>query len=153
MTAGTDPSLSQAIAPLAAGDHVVAACWLKDVAAFATAGGTIVLARDGESHMVEAHPGAGLLVAAGDGARLLTGGDDGRVSATSPDGSMTTLAETRGGWIDALALSPGGAFAYATGRRVVSRDGRGTEKTLEVPSTARGLAFAPKGYRLAASHY
>jgi WD40 repeat protein len=153
MTAGTDPSLSQAIVPVAAGEHVVASCWLKGVAAFATVGGTIILARDGESHRVEAHPGAGLLSAAGDGARLLTGGDDGRVAETRPDGSTQTLAETKGGWIDALALNASGAFAFATGRRIVSRDGRGTQKTLEVPSTARGLAFAPKGYRLAASHY
>jgi WD40 repeat protein len=72
---------------------------------------------------------------------------------TGPDGSTRTLAETGGAWIDSLAVSGSGAFAYGAGKRVVARDDKGREKTLEVPSTARGLAFAPKGYRLAISHY
>jgi WD40 repeat protein len=132
---------------------VIAVSWLKQTAAFATSDGAVILARDGDSHRVEAHPDAGLLVAASDGERLVTGGDDGRVAVTGQDGSTKTLAETKGAWIDSLALSPGGAFAYGAGKRVFSRDHRGSEKTLEVASTARGLAFAPKGYRLAISHY
>ncbi|NNC00993.1 WD40 repeat domain-containing protein, partial [Corallococcus exiguus] len=60
---------------------------------------------------------------------------------------------TKGAWIDSLALNANGAFAYAAGKRVFARDDKGREKTLEVPTTARGLAFAPKGYRLAISHY
>ena len=91
--------------------------------------------------------------AASDGERFVTGGDDGRVAVTGADGSTKTLAETKGAWIDSLALSAGGAFAYGAGKRVIARDDKGREKTLEVPSTARGLAFAPKGYRLAISHY
>jgi WD40 repeat protein len=75
------------------------------------------------------------------------------VAVTGPDGSTRTFAEAKGAWIDALALSPSGAVAFAAGRRVIARDDKGREKTLEVPSTARGLAFAPKGYRVAVSHY
>ena len=44
-------------------------------------------------------------------------------------------------------------MAYAAGRTVVARDAKGRERTLTAPSTARGLAFAGKGYRLAAAHY
>jgi WD40 repeat protein len=94
-----------------------------------------------------------VLVAAGDGERFVTGGDDGRVAVTGADGSTRTLAEAKGAWIDTLALHAGGAYAFGAGRRVVARDDKGRERTLEVPSAARGLAFAPKGYRLAVSHY
>ena len=94
-----------------------------------------------------------MLVAASDGERFVTGGDDGRVVVTGADGSTKTLAETKGAWIDSLASSTGGAFAYGIGKRVIARDDKGREKVLEVPSAARGLAFAPKGYRLAIAHY
>ncbi len=52
-----------------------------------------------------------------------------------------------------MALHPDGGVAFAAGKRVVARDAKGREKVFEAPSTARGLAFAPKGYRLAVSHY
>ncbi|WP_112664599.1 WD40 repeat domain-containing protein [Microvirga flavescens] len=153
MTSQTAPSLTENVAPVAAGAHVTGLAWLKGTAAFALADGGVLLAKDGETHRVEAHPDSGILVAVGDGERLLTGGDDGRVAVTGQDGSTKTLAETKGAWIDSLAVHPGGAFAYATGKRVIARDDKGKEKTLEVPSTARGLTFAPKGYRLAIAHY
>ncbi len=153
MTATAAPSLTQAVTPIAAGAHVTGLGWLRDTAAFALGDGGVVLAKDGDTHRVEAHPDAGVLVAASDGERLVTGGDDGRVAVTGPDGSTRTLAEAKGAWIDTLALHTGGAFAFAAGKRVIARDEKGREKTLEVPSAARGLAFAPKGYRLAISHY
>jgi WD40 repeat protein len=153
MTATAAPSLTQAVTPVAAGAHVTGLAWLRDTVAFAVADGGVVLAKDGATHRVEAHPDAGVLVAAGDGERFVTGGDDGRVAVTGADGSTRTLAEAKGAWIDTLALHAGGAYAFGAGRRVVARDDKGRERTLEVPSAARGLAFAPKGYRLAVSHY
>jgi WD40 repeat protein len=153
MTAGTAPSLTQSVVSIDAGAHVTALGWLKGTVALGLADGGVLLARDGETHRIEAHPDAGVLVGTSDGERFVTGGDDGRVAVTGADGSTKVLAETKGAWIDSLALSPGGAFACGAGKRVIARDDRGREKTLEVPSTARGLAFAPKGYRLAISHY
>ena len=149
----TVPSLAQAVAPLALGSEVTGLGWLKDVAAFALADGAIVLAKDGETRRVEAHPDAVILVAASDGRRIVTGGDDGRVVATGSDGVSTTLAGTKGAWIDALALQPAGGFAFAAARTVTATDEKGRAKTFEAPSTPRGLAFAPKGYRLAVAHY
>src|SRR5690242_8991272 len=139
MSTGASPSLTQNIVPVDAGAHVTAIGWLKGTAAFGLGDGGVLLAKDGETHRVEAHPGAGVLTAASDGERFVTGGDDGRVAVTGPDGSTKTLAETKGAWIDSLAVNAGGAFAFAVGKRVTARDDRGREKTLEVPSTARGL--------------
>ena len=71
----------------------------------------MLLARDGISQHVAAHPDGAVLVAACDGVRLVTGGDDGRVVATGADGSIKSVAEAKG-WIDALALHPNGAVAF-----------------------------------------
>ena len=146
-------SLTDAVTPVAAGAEVTGIGWLKDTTAFALGDGAVLLATGEATHRVEAHPDGAILIAACDGTRLLTGGDDGRVVATGPDGAAVPLVETGGAWIDALALHPSGAFAYATGRNVTARDDKGRTKTWAAPSTARGLAFAPKGYRLSVAHY
>jgi WD40 repeat protein len=152
MTTTDAPSLTQNVTPLDAGAHVTGIAWLGDTAGFALADGGVLLARDGETQRVAAHSDGAILVAVGDGSRLVTGGDDGRVAITAADGSTKTLTETKG-WIDALALHPSGAVAFSTGKRVTARDDKGREKTFEAPSTVRGLAFAPRGYRLALAHY
>lgn len=155
MSATAAPSLSESVTAIAAGAHVIGVHWLGARAALALGDGAVLLASpDGETHRVEAHPEAGILVAAGDGRRLVTGGDDGRIVAIAADGGTETLARARNdAWIDALALHPEGAVAFAAGKRVVARDAKGREKETEGPSTVRGLAFAPKGYRLALAHY
>ncbi|MHC2016716.1 WD40 repeat domain-containing protein [Methylobacterium sp. WCS2018Hpa-22] len=148
------PTLFDHVVPLEAGAHVTGAVWLKDVLALALGDGAVLLVGPETTRRVEAHPEAGILVASGDGRRIVTGGDDGRIVATAADGDMTQVAVAKGGaWIDALALHPDGAIAYAAGRNVVARDAKGREKIFAAPSTARGLAFAPKGYRLAVAHY
>ncbi|TDR89901.1 WD40 repeat domain-containing protein [Enterovirga rhinocerotis] len=153
MSAATIPSLTEAVTPLEAGSEVSGLGWLKDTAAFALSDGGVLLAKDGATHRAAAHEDGAILASVCDGKRLITGGDDGRVVATGPDGATALLAETGGAWIDALALHPSGAYAYGAGRKVVACDDKGRIKTLDVPSTARGLAFAPKGYRLAIAHY
>src|SRR3954468_21568979 len=153
MISETAPSLTSHVAAIAAGAYVTAAAWLGETAAFALADGGILLARHGETHRVQAHPDGAVLVAASDGERLVTGGDDGRVAVTGADGSTRMLAETGGAWIDALALSAGGAVAWSAGKHVTARDDKGREKTFQAPSSVRGLSFAPKGYRLAMAHY
>ena len=47
----------------------------------------------------------------------------------------------------------GKAYAWSAGKQVRARDETGAVKSWSGPSTARGLAFQPKGYRLAATHY
>jgi hypothetical protein len=111
MTSTAAPSLTQAVTPVAAGAHVVGVAWLRDTAAFASTDGAVLLARDGATHRVEAHPDAGILVAAGDGERLLTGGDDGRVAVTGADGSTRTLAR-----MEAFDFNVGATLVVAAGQ-------------------------------------
>jgi WD40 repeat protein len=89
-----------------------------------------------------------VLVAVQSGERLLTGGDDGRVFEFRP-GAAPKHVGTSKGWIDALALGPDEAAAWASGKNVGALDGQGRLKEIAAPSTVRGLAFFPKGYRLA----
>jgi WD40 repeat protein len=148
-------SLTRHVVPLEAGAHVVGAAFLGQAAALALGDGTLMLHKgDGAANRIDVHPDAGLLIALPDAAGgLLTGGDDGRVMRTGADGAMTLVADEKGRWIDGLATSTGGAVAWSCGKKVTSRDDKGRLRSFDAPSTARGLAFAPKGYRLAISHY
>jgi WD40 repeat protein len=141
-------SLTQHVRPLDAGEPVAAAAFLGDEPALALANGVVKLAGAG----VVAHPDGAVLCAVLDGDRLLTGGDDGRVVATSASGEVATLADEKGKWIDALAARDG-AVAWAAAKTVRARDAKGAVKSWSAPTSARGLAFLPKGYRLAAAHY
>jgi len=150
----SNPSLTQHVAAFEPGAHVIAAHFLRDVPALALGDGTVALVQGETLTRLDAHPEAGILVAAGGGERLLTGGDDGRVVEIRADGTMEQRGTAKGGaWIDALALHPDGAVAWSAGRNVVARDAKGRERSFQTPSTARGLVFAPKGYRLGIAHY
>ncbi len=141
-------SLTAHVSPLEAGEHVVAAAFLSGEPALALANGVVKLAgRD-----LAPHPDAAILCARPDGERLILGGDDGRVVAVSGSGGIETLADEKGKWIDALAARDG-AIAWAAGKSVRARDAKGAVKSWTAPSTARGLAFLPKRYRLAVAHY
>ncbi|MEA1831792.1 WD40 repeat domain-containing protein [Methylobacterium durans] len=153
MSATAVPSLTSNVAPIEAGAHVTAAHWLKDTLGLALGDGSVILRRESGIERVAAHPDGAILVAAGDPGRLVTGGDDGRIVEIRADGRLSEVAAKGGAWIDALAVHPDGATAWSAGRQVVARDAKGRERTLTAPSSARGLAFAPKGYRLAVSHY
>ena len=106
---------------------------------------------------VQAHDGAALCLALDiDGRSVITGGDDGRVVRTAADGGTAELLRAPGRQIDVLAVSrAGGSRAVAVGREVRLLDGRGvmTARTADHPNTVAGLAFNPKGRRLAVAHY
>jgi WD40 repeat protein len=153
MSAAAIPSLTEQVTRIDTAAEVSALAWLGSRAAFALGDGAVLLTDGEASERVEAHPDGAILVAAADKGRLVTGGDDGRVIAIAADGTSRVLAETGGAWIDALALHPSGGIAYAAGRKVTAQDEKGRSKLFEAPSTARGLAFGPKGYRLAVAHY
>jgi WD40 repeat protein len=135
-----------------AGSHVVAAAFVDGAPALALADGLVLLGEPDDQKRVVAHPDAAILTAISDGNIMLTGGDDGRVVAVRADGVAQEIADEKGRWIDALALR-GKAYAWSAGKQVRARDETGTVTSWSAPSTVRGLAFQPKGYRLAATHY
>ena len=145
-------SLAEHVCAFEAGAEVVAAAFLDETPALALADGGVLVGESGEQTRAEAHPGAATLVAAVDGQTLLTGGDDGRVVAIGADGAMRAIADEKGRWIDALAIR-GGAFAWSAGKQVSARHETGQVRRWTPPSSVRGLAFQPKGFRLAATHY
>jgi WD40 repeat protein len=98
--------------------------------------------------------GGGILCAASDGKRIVMGGDDGKLVALDAKGVVTELAVyQKRRWIDNVALHPDGAVAWSVGKTAFVRSGKNEDKFFEVPSTVGGLAFAPKGLRLAIAHY
>ncbi len=131
--------------------HVVAAGFLGETPVFACADGSVSL--QGAATIAAQPHKDGLTVAAFAKEGLLTGGEDGRVVRTRTDGSSEILAEEKGKWIDAIAAGADGAVAWSAGKAVSARSAKGEVKSFSAPSTARGLCFLPKGYRLAVSHY
>jgi WD40 repeat protein len=146
-------SLTAGVRPIAAGAHVTAAAFLGATPVLALGDGTVVIATPDETRRIGVHQEGGILVAARAGARLVTGGGDGRVCATDVEGSAEELADEKGKWIDALVGRDDFSIAWSTGRQVRARDAKGIVKSFAAPSSVRGLAFAPKGYRIAVAHY
>lgn len=153
MTTAASSSLTSAFAPLDAGAEVVSVTFLDGAPVFALADGRLLFAGAGAPRSIQAHADAAILVAASDGHRFITGDDDGRVVVTDADGASETVADEKGKWIDAVAARTDGTIAWSAGRRLNARSPKGEVKTLELPSSSRGIAFFPKGYRLAAAHY
>ncbi len=145
-------TLTSAVEASAFDDAIVFAAFLAETPVFALADGRLFFGEAESRHSVVAHADAGVLVAASDGARIVTGGDDGRVVATDVRGAIEEIANEKGKWIDGLALH-NGAIAWSAGRVARARSAKGEIKSLDLPSTSRGLAFFPKGYRLAVAHY
>ncbi|QFR33203.1 WD40 repeat domain-containing protein [Ancylobacter sp. TS-1] len=147
----TPSSLTSKLRRVDLGGAAVGVRFLGSVAAFVLGEGEVVLAGD-EVTRVRAHDGV-VLAVSGDARRLLTGGDDGRLVATLADGSQETLFEQKGRWIDQVAAGPDGSVAFSVGKTAYFRPKKGERRTLDLPSTVGGLAFAPKGTRLAVAHY
>jgi WD40 repeat protein len=127
--------------------------FLGDVAAFVGTEENVTLATGGDTNVVAVH-GGGILCSTSDGKRVVMGGDDGKLVSLDAKSTIETLAtDTKRRWIDNVALHADGAVAWSAGKTAFVRNPKGDEKSLDVPSTVGGLAFAPKGVRLAVAHY
>jgi WD40 repeat protein len=152
-TRGPIPSVTDRVKPVSAGAPVVAVHFIGERAVFALGEETLLfVSPDGTEQRVAVHAG-GILTLASDGTRIVTGGDDGKVVATNANGESETLAtDAKHRWIDRVALGPD-AVAWSAGKQAFMRSAKGEIKSLDVPSSAGGLAFSPKGLRVAVAHY
>jgi WD40 repeat protein len=148
------PSLVERTRKIAAGAPVVAAHFLGRTAALVLGEEAMILVADhGEERRLALH-GGGILSAASDGLAVITGGDDGKVLATDAKGdSRLIAADAKRRWIDHVAAGPDGAIAWSAGKQAFVQSGKAEPRSIEVQSTVGGLAFAPKGIRLAVAHY
>ncbi len=139
------------IAPYDFGEHVELATFVDDAPAFALADGAIRFPVNGDI-VTEAHDGLLSAVLSLDAKSIVTGGEDGRVVRTGADGRSTEVAQQDKQWIDVVACGPNGAVAFASGRNVWTVT---ADRTTDFPHerAVEGLAFAPKGMRLACARY
>jgi WD40 repeat protein len=153
-TRSDTPSVVDKTRAVSPGAPVAGVHFLGRTAAFVLGEEAILLVPEGgEPNRVAVHDG-GILSSASDGTWVLTGGDDGRVMVTGPGGDTRLVAsDAKGRWIDHVAVGRDGALAWSAGKSAYAIAGKGDPRSVEVPSTVGGLAFAPKGIRLAVSHY
>ncbi len=152
-TSASLPSLADRVRTLDAGGAVVGVHFLKDAAVFVLGEEALLFAAEGGERRVAVHKGA-ILASVSDGACIVTGGDDGTVVATRQDGTHEVVAtDDKKRWVDQVALGPDGAVAWSAGKFAHVVTGKGEQRAYEAPSTVAGLAFAPKGFRLAIAHY
>jgi WD40 repeat protein len=138
--------------------EVVAALYSRDGGTLALAFGDgllrLVTLADGTIRDVPAHEDGAILSAVVDGDGFLTGGDDGRMVHVTAGGEAIALASFTGKWVGAVAAHPGeGLRAAAVGKEVHLFDAKGVRAVLAHPATVDGIAFNPRGKRLAAAHY
>ncbi|HZP75129.1 MAG TPA: WD40 repeat domain-containing protein [Pseudolabrys sp.] len=146
-------SITDRVRPIAAGAGVVGVHVLKGMPVFVLGEEALLFAPQGEERRVAVHAGA-ILDAVADGKQIVTAGDDGRVVATGVDGKTSEIAtDAKKRWIDHVALGPDGAVAWSAGKTAFVRTGKGELRSFDAPSTVAGLAFGPKGFRLAIAHY
>lgn len=134
--------------------YVTAALFERAGAAWALGDGTV---RFEGGLTAEAHDGAVLCAAVHpSGGGVITGGDDGRVVWARPGEAAVKLARVPDRWIDAVATNAAsGLIALAAGRelRVLDAADPAFERVFGHERSVAGVAFDPKGRRLAAATY
>lgn len=152
-TATPLPSLAGRVRPIAAEAAVVGVHFLGATAVFVLGEEALLFAFEEGERRVAIHTG-GILASAGDGTRVVTGGDDGSLIETDAQGGHREIAaDDKKRWIDQVALGPDGAVAWSAGKTAHVLTGKGEQRSFAAVSTVAGLAFAPKGFRLAIAHY
>jgi WD40 repeat protein len=147
-------SMTDRVRPLAVSQPVSSVYFLGDVAVFVGAEENAALVGAGDEISKIAIHGGAVLCSVSDGKRIVTGGDDGKLVSLDAKGQVIVLAtEAKRRWIDNVALHSDGAVAWSAGKTAFVRSVKGEDKSFDVPSTVGGLAFAPKGLRLAIAHY
>jgi WD40 repeat protein len=110
-------------------------------------GGEFSAAHDGAILCAVPHP-------SGEG--VITGGDDGRLIWHRRGEAGVLATSTKGQWIDAVdASSESGLIAFSAGKTLTVLDAKdaGFRRDFQHERTVSGVAFEPKGRRIATSTY
>ncbi|SON57639.1 putative protein containing caspase domain protein [Hartmannibacter diazotrophicus] len=141
-----------AITPVSVFGYVVHAGFLGETPVFADGAGKLTRGTNGEA--IALHAGAVLAASVSpDGKTLVTGGDDGKLMRVRATDAPELAFERPRKWLDVVAAGPNGAVACASGRTVWAIDGKGKVEELTRERSIGGVAFFPKGYRLAVAGY
>lgn len=147
------PSLADRVRSVNAGASIVSVHFLGSTPVFVLGEEALLFAGDDAERRVVIHAGA-ILNSVSDGKRIISGGDDGKLIETTSEGAHSELAkDEKKRWIDHVALGPDDSVAWSAGKTAHVRTGKGDLRAFDAPSTVAGLAFAPKGFRLAVAHY
>lgn len=140
------------IAPLDLDGHCILARFIGGIPFFAQADGSIHRLDNG--HKSETvHDGLLSAALTADGKALITGGEDGSICQTNKQGTATELATIGRKWITTVAAGPAGTIAFGSGRSAWVRASNGDMQEFQQQRSVEGLAFAPKGQRLAIARY
>ncbi|MEP7031301.1 MAG: WD40 repeat domain-containing protein [Pseudolabrys sp.] len=152
-TSAPIPSLADRVRRIDAGSAIVGVHFLGQTPVFVLGEQELLFAAEPGEQRVAVHDG-GILTSASDGARIVTGGDDGRLVSTGAGGAHEVIAtDDKKRWIDQVALGPDGAIAWSAGKTAHVITKKGETRSFDAPSTVAGLAFFPKGFRVAIAHY
>ena len=135
---------------------IVACAFDRDgIGAFACGDGTLrFFADEKEPDTTRVHAGAVLSLVRHPSGGFLSGGDDGRLVLTVPGLESQVLFEHKARWIESIATSEAtGLVAFTLGKEAIVLDGKQVVGRFTHPTTATGVAFDPKGRRIAVSHY
>jgi len=132
--------------------YVEWAGFLKETPVFALADGRVIRAVS-NLETITAHEGLLLAKFHADKAALISGGEDGKVVRTNYIGDSETIGSLGNRWINSLAISQTGAVAASSGKQVSVFTTDGKTINIELERSAEGLAFAPKGLRLAIARF
>jgi WD40 repeat protein len=147
------PSLADRVRSVDAGGPVVGAHFLGSTPVFVLGEEALLFVGNDGEQRASVHAGA-ILNSVSDGKRIISGGDDGRLVETTSDGEHRELAsDGRKRWIDHVALGPDGSVAWSAGKTAHVRTAKGELRVFDAPSTVAGIAYAPKGFRVAIAHY
>ena len=140
------------IANLEPSTYIQWAGFLENIPAFADAQGNIRLV-EGKEKTVEAHDGLLCASPDRDGNSLVSGGEDGLIRRTYSNADSKIIHRSGTKWVDKIATGPDDTIAYGSGRSGEIILKTGDTRRINVDRTIEGLAFAPKGMRLAIARY
>ena len=140
------------ITPLDLDGHCITAAFLNDIPFFALADGMVHWLDHGQKS-VKLHEGLLSATTTAKNDLMISGGEDGKVMMLAPSGAVEELENIGKKWVTSVASGPQGALAYASGRNAWVRFANGKTKEFTQPRSVEGIAFSPKGMRIAVARY